>query len=120
MNISGIITIFPEKRKDSKGENYVICRGTISSKDESGEYLNKSVEVHFKKEVVNKETLLKLEETKCYTLEVKEGFLVVDAYNKQDGKQVRQIGLLVTKGRLTGSKEVERKPEEVKNDDLPF
>ena len=119
MNISGKTTIFPEV-KEKNGEKFVVCSTTISSKLENGEYLNKSVEVRFSGNCVKKETLLKLDPKKCYSLQIDEGFLSCDAYTNSSGKEVRFVVIVVTKGTLKGSKEVNRPVEEPKNEDLPF
>ena len=119
MEIKGKITIFPEKKSNDKGE-FVVCKGTISSKTQDGKYLNKSVEVKFSNEKFPKEKVNSLDPTKCYQLEVKSGYLVVDGYEKE-GKMHTFINLYVLDGKLTGSKEVVRPEEaEITDSDLPF
>ena len=79
MEIKGKITIFPEKRKNENGE-FIVCKGTISSKDQDGKYLNKSVEVKFDKDHFPRAKVNTLNPDYCYQLEVEKGYLVVDGY----------------------------------------
>ena len=59
MEIKGQITIFPEKKtkalENGEAEEFIACRGTISSKNEAGEYINKSVSVKFAGKDLTKE-----------------------------------------------------------------
>lgn len=115
MEIKGKITIFPEKRKNERGE-FVICKGTLSSKIQDGKYINKSVEVKFDKEKFPREKINALDTTKCYQLEISSGYLVVDGYEKE-GKMITSINLYVLEGKLVGEpKEVNR----AEKSNLPF
>ena len=120
MEIKGKITIFPERKTGKNGE-FIICKGTISSKDkEKDVYYNKSVEVKFDKDRFPKEKLNALDPSKCYQLEVSNGYLVVDGYMKE-GKLITSINLFVSEGKLVGTpKEVNRSEKEQANPDLPF
>lgn len=121
MELKGKITIFPEMKegKNDKGEseNYIVCRGTISSKSESGEYLNKSVNVRFAGSNFPKDKVNKLNPEKCYKLEIEEGFLSVVQV-----KERRDLEIVVLKGKLSDPKLVNRvAPEEKPVDaDIPF
>lgn len=116
MEIKGKIVIFPEKKHNEKGD-FIICKGTISSKDKDGNYLNKSVEVKFDKERFPREKVNALDPTKCYQLEVEKGYLVVDGYKNTEGKPVTFINLFVEEGRLSGEPKVVNRSESNK---LPF
>lgn len=125
MELKGKITIFPEtkKGKNDKGEavKFIVCRGTISSKNESGEYVNKSVSVKFAGSNFPKDKVNKLNPEKCYQLEIEEGFLGVTERVTSTGTK-KDLEIVVLKGKLANSKDVKRPeaPAETKNDDLPF
>ena len=116
MEIKGKITIFPEKKHNEKGD-FIVCKGTISSKDQDGKYLNKSVEVKFDKERFPREKVNALNPEMCYQLEVTSGYLVVDGYEK-DGKQITFINLYVSDGKLVGEPKPVNRAEA--NPNLPF
>ena len=124
MKLKGKITIFPEmkERKNDKGEveNFIVCRGTISSKNESGAYINKSVNVKFAGSNFPKDKVNKLNPEKCYDLEVEEGFLSVVEITNINGTR-KDLEIVVLKGKLANPRDVQRKPVEATNsDDLPF
>ena len=115
MEIKGKITIFPEKKSNDRGE-FIVCKGTLSSKTQDGKYINKSVEVKFDNKKFPKEKVNSLDPTKCYQLEVTSGYLVVDGYEKE-GKMNTFINLYILDGKLVGEpKDVNR----VEKANLPF
>ena len=101
MEIKGKLKIFPEKKHNDKGD-FIVVRGTISSKDQEGKYLNKSVEVKFDKEKFPKEKVNALDPEMCYELEVEKGYLLVDGYTNNEGKLITVINLFVCEGKLVG------------------
>ena len=115
MEIKGKITIFPEEKQNEKGK-FIVCKGTISSKDKDGKYLNKSVEVKFDKEKFPREKINSLNPELCYQLEIANGYLVVDGYEKE-GKTITSINLFVVEGKLTGTPKPVNRAEKT---DLPF
>lgn len=117
MEIKGKIVIFPEMKHNDKGD-FIVCKGTISSKDQEGHYLNKSVEVKFDKERFPREKVNSLDPKMCYQLEVEKGYLVVDGYTK-DGKTITAINLFVEEGKLTGEPKPVNRVEQPKTE-LPF
>lgn len=123
MDVKGKITIFPRKVaiKDEKGEESikVYCSGSISTKKDDETYLNKSVDVSFSSKAFPEEKLAKLDEEKCYTLDIQEGFLKVNE-RLIKGNLVREIGIMVTQGKLIDSKKVEKKEKPVVDNNLPF
>lgn len=125
MELKGKITIFPETKegKNDKGEavKFIVCRGTISSKNESGEYVNKSVSVKFAGSNFPKDKVNKLNPEKCYQLDIEEGFLGVTERVTSTGTK-KDLEIVVLKGKLANPKDVKRPeaPAETKNDDLPF
>lgn len=120
MNIKGQITMFVEKKVKEDGSSMTICSGTISSKNDKGEFINKSVRLKFSKGEFPNEKLDLLDENKCYQLEINSGFLVVESYTNRQKKEVRDIALFVEYGRLLSSKPVEKKEKAPVSDDLPF
>ena len=124
MDVKGKITIFPRKvaikNEDGSETIRVYCSGSISTKIDDEKYLSKSVDVSFSSKAFPEEKLLKLDEEKCYTLEIEDGFLKVNE-RLIKGQSVKEIGIMVTKGKLIDSKKVERKEKiDETNDDLPF
>ena len=123
MDVKGKITIFPRKVEVKDGEDTkvkVFCTGSISSKKEDGTYINKSVDVSFSSKFIPEDKLQKLDENLCYELEIKSGFLKVNE-RVYKGDTIREIGIMVTDGKLLSSKTYERKEKEVVADsDLPF
>ena len=119
MEIKGKITIFPESVKVGE-ETKIITRGTISSKDQEGNYVNKSVKVKLSGDKFPQEKINKLSVDECYELEVQAGFLGVESWKKGDEDR-REVCLVVTAGKLLGHKPVNRKtPEEQVDANLPF
>lgn len=125
MDLKGKITIFPEVKEreleDGKVESFIACRGTISSKNEKGGYINKSVNVKFSGKEFPKEAVNKLSPEECYSLDVEEGFLSVSEFETSKGTR-RELEIVVLKGKLLDHKVVQRKEPEVKEgkDGLPF
>ena len=121
MEIKGKIKIFPEVRetKTEEGEvsSRIICKGTISSKTESG-YVNKSVMIRFAGKQFPAEKVNKLNPDECYTLEVESGFLAIESYMSH-GNEKRDLVFVVMEGRLLDHRPVVRKEAKVDND-LPF
>ena len=121
MEISGKVTLFVAKREievEGKKKLVVDLSTTISSKAEDGNYINKRVKVKLVGKQFTEETLLKLDENKCYTMEVLSGFIGVDSF-KFKGQERRELVFIITEAKLKDSKEVVRKVE-IKDDDLPF
>ena len=118
MEITGKITIFP-RRVENNGEVFVKCDGTLSTKTEKGQYVNKKVEVRFDKQQFPNDKLLALDCEKCYELQVEKGWLGVSAWKRKDGSEARDIYIHVAEGKLLSSKVVQR-PAPVAEDGLPF
>lgn len=123
MELKGKITIFPElkERKNDKGESesFIVCRGTISSKNENGTYVNKSVNVKFAGSNFPKDKVNKLSPEKCYKLEIEEGFLSVAEVNSSQGIR-KDLEIVVLKGKLSDPKIVVRPDPKANSEDLPF
>ena len=117
MEIKGKILIFPEMKHNDRGD-FIVCKGTISSKNQEGQYLNKSVEVKFDKERFPRDKVNSLDPKMCYQLEVEKGYLVVDGYTK-DGKTITAINLFVEEGKLVGEPRLVNR-EEKPTSNLPF
>ena len=125
MELKGKITIFPDMKEreleDGKVEQFIVCRGTISSKNEYGNYVNKSVSVKFAGKNFPKDKVNKLNPEKCYKLDILEGFLGVNEIISAHGTR-RELEIVVLSGKLSDPKVVERPVPEEKpvDDDLPF
>lgn len=117
MEIKGKITIFPEA-KEVEGKTKIFCRGTLSSKGEDGKYINKSVSIRFAGKQFPEEKVNQLKTEECYSLEIEEGFLAVDSF-VINGKERRELSIVVLSGKLKGHKPVAKR-EEVVDEDLPF
>ena len=122
MEIKGKIKIFPEvkERKNESGEveTYILCKGTISSKGESG-YVNKSVLVRFAGKQFPAEKVNKLNPDECYTLDIENGFIAVEKYVSHN-QEKRDLVLVVLEGRLLDHRPVVRKEAPTIDNDLPF
>ena len=120
MQVSGKITIFPKEiRKLSDGNEVRNVSTNISTKGEDGRYTSISVEVKFNKEKIPMSKLLKLDEKKCYDLEILEGWLGAREYQNEGCTKLVMYDF-VNDGKLTGSKEIQKKPQDKKPNDLPF
>lgn len=121
MLVSGKIYIFPEEiRKLGDGSEMRNINTSISTKQEDGSYINMTLEVKFNKEKIPMSKLLKLDVNKCYELEILDGWLSVRKYTNQNGDERRVLYIFCNDGKLTGSKEIQKKPKEEKPSDLPF
>lgn len=116
MNIHGQINLFVTTR-NKDGNTFKTFRGTLASKKEDGHYENMSVDIIFDKENFPAEKLAKFNPKKMYALDIKEGFIGVRSYTKED-KRIPVIYLYVQKAELKDSKEIQ--PKEANDNDLPF
>ena len=116
MKISERITLFVQDKKGKEGQPFKTFSTTVSSR-RGEEYLNKTLEVRFNTENIPLEKLNKLSSSKCYTLEIEEGWLGVREYEVENGETRRVLYLYVDKATVKDSKPV-NKPAE--NNDLPF
>lgn len=122
MDIQGKITLFVAKREIEVEDNkkqIVDLSTTISSKRADGTYCNKKVIVRLVGKKFPEETLLKLSEDKCYTMDVYSGFHAVREWKDKHGTDRRDIEFVITDGKLLSSKEVVKK-EITQDNDLPF
>ena len=122
MDIQGKITLFVAKREievEGNKKTIVDLSTTISSKRADGTYCNKKVVVRLAGKKFTEESLLKLGESKCYTMDVYNGFHSVREWKDKHNTDRRDIEFVITDGKLLSSKEVVRK-EVVNDNDLPF
>ena len=123
MEVKGKITLFPaaytRKNKEGKEETHIRVSGSISTKQEEGKYISKTLPVRFSGENFPASKIDKLNPDECYNMEVEEGFLVVDSFMGKDGGQVYRLAIVVAKGKLLDHKVVNRVEKPV-DDDLPF
>lgn len=113
MDIKGKISIFPKMRGTIK-----FFEGTISNKSKDGKYINISIECKFgNKEKFTSEKLSKLECGNYYYVDVKSGFLSVDAWeDKTTHKTNRKIVMIITDATIEKSGKIEEKKESGKID----
>ena len=116
MQISGKLILFVQDKKGKENQPFKTFSTTISSR-KNEEYINKSLEVRFNTENIPQEKLNKLQSSKCYTLEVEDGWLSVREYQTDDGDTRRVIYLYVDKASVKDSKPIQ---SSTKNDELPF
>ena len=116
MQISGKLILFVQDKKGKENVPFKTFSTTISSK-RNEEYVNKSMEVRFNTENIPQEKLNKLSSSKCYTLEVEDGWLGVREYQTEDGDTRKVVYIYVDKASVKESKPINTPS---KNDDLPF
>lgn len=116
MQISGKLLIFVQDKKGKENQPFKTFSTTISSK-RGEEYINKSLEVRFNTENIPQEKLNKLVSTKCYTLEVEDGWLGCREYLNDQGESRKVLYIYVDKASVKDSKEISKSQQ---NDDLPF
>lgn len=122
MNITGKFVIFVKDKETSKGKIKTFST-TISRKEENGSYVNASMEVRFAKENFPYERLNKMESKYAYSYDVKEAWLDCRAFETKDGKQAREIFILIKTAKPLEKKEIVRKDARADlpvEDNLPF
>lgn len=116
MKVSEKVLLFVQDKKGKENQPFKTFSTTISTK-RNDTYLNKSLEVRFNNENIPLEKLNKLVSTKCYTLEVEDGWLGVREYEADNGDQRKVIYLYIDKATIKEAKDIQKVPE---NNDLPF
>lgn len=117
MDIKGTIPIFKKKRG-----KFAFFEGTISRIDRDDKRVNCSVEVKFgNKSVFTDEKLNELKEDLCYVLDVKKGFISVDAWeDKTTHDKRRKLVLVVTDATITKEIVCKKKEDKKSENGLPF
>ena len=105
-----------EEKKGKEGEVFKTFSTTISTK-RNDEYVNKSLEVRFNTDNITQSSLNKLSSSKCYTLEVENGWLGVREYTNKDNEVKKVLYLFIDKATIKDSKPVNKNSQ---NNDLPF
>ena len=116
MQISGKLILFVQDKKDKENKPFKTFSTSVSSR-KNEEYISKSLEVRFNTENIPQEKLNKLQSSKCYTLEVEDGWLGCREYQTEDGDSRKVIYLYVDKASVKDSKPI---ATSTKNDELPF
>lgn len=116
MKLTGKFIIFVEDKQTDKGVIKVFST-SIGHKSEDGSYVNGTIGVRFGKTNFPNERLNKMEQSKCYTFDVTNGWLDVRGYTTKDGKAGREIFIHIEEAKPVESKEVVRKDVRA---DLPF
>ena len=116
MKVSEKVLLFVEDKKGKEGEVFKTFSTTISTKKGEG-YINKSLEVRFNTDNIPQSSLNKLTTSKCYTLEVENGWLGVREYTNQNNEVKKVLYLFIDKATIKDSKPVNKNSQ---NNDLPF
>lgn len=116
MQISGKLILFVQDKKGKENQPFKTFSTTISSR-RNEEYVNKSMEVRFNTENIPLEKLNKLSSSKCYTLEVEDGWLGVREYQTDEGDSRKVFYIYIDKASVKDSKPINNPS---KSDDLPF
>ena len=116
MKVSEKVLLFVQDKKGKENQPFKTFSTTISTKRDEN-YINKSLEVRFNTENIPQEKLNKLVSTKCYELDVEDGWLGVREYEVAEGETRKAIYLYIDKATIKSAKEINQKP---KDDDLPF
>ncbi len=116
MKVSEKVILFVQDKKGKENIPFKTFSTTISTK-RNEEYLNMSLEVRFNVENIPQEKLNKLSSSKCYTLDVEDGWLGVREYQVENGDKRRVMYLYIDKATIKEAKDIQ-KP--AKDNDLPF
>ena len=117
MKVSERLVVFVKDQKGKENKPFKSFSTTISSKKDDGSYINISFEVRFNTENIPQSALDKMVSSKCYVLEVEDGWLGAREYINKEGEPRRVPYIYVDKATVKESKPV-AKP--TSNDDLPF
>ena len=110
MNVNGKILVSVREKESKKGSKYRSYFATISGKDDDGKSCPLFVSVRFGKDVPAD----KLKVDWSYLLEVNEGFLTADVYNKKSS-----LVLVITKASVKEQYEPKKAVSNETND-MPF
>ena len=116
MKVSEKVLLFVEDKKGKEGEVFKTFSTTISTKRGEG-YINKSLEVKFNTDNIPQSALNKLSSSKCYNLEVENGWLGVREYIDKNNEVKKVLYVFIDKATIKDSKPVNKTSQ---NDDLPF
>ena len=116
MTISGKFNVFVEDKKGQEKSLFKTFSTTISTKQQDGSYLNKSLEVVLDKEEFPAERKAKFDKNYMYELEVSEAWLGVRSYTK-DENEVRILYLYINKAEVKSKKKINKSSNPA--DDLP-
>ena len=115
MNLSGKIIVFVHEFEyyNEKGVPMTANRynTSVSRKDESGDYMNASLEVIFSKGVVEDYDLNDYEEGDMFECEIKDGWLTCRGWEDNDGKQRRVLQAFINSVEDIGTYEPEFKKQ---------
>ena len=116
MLINGKFNVFCEDKKGQEKSLFKTFSTTISTKQQDGSYLNKSIEVRLDKEEFPSERVAKFNAQFVYEFEVSEAWLGVRSYTKDDN-EVRVLYLYINKAEIKSKKKISKPSNEA--DDLP-
>ena len=116
MKVSEKLLVFVQDKKAKENRTFKTFSTNVSSKNDE-EYINKSIEVRFNTENIPQEALNKMDSSKCYELEVEDGWLGVRKYTNEAGEERKVLYVYVDKASVKSAKPIKKAPE---NNDLPF
>lgn len=116
MTISGKFNVFVEDKKGQEKSVFKTFSTTISTKQQDGSYLNKSIEVRLDKEEFPSERVAKFDSKFMYEFDVTEAWLGVRSYTK-DENEVRILYLYINKAEIKSKKKITKSSNPA--DDLP-
>lgn len=119
MNITGKFLIFVEDKKGKENNLFKTFSTNISTKQEDGSYVNKSIEVRLDRESFPSEVIAKMDSKFCYELEISESWLSARQYTSADGSSKKSLYLYVKSAACLSKKKVNKVVTQ-NNNDLPF
>lgn len=113
------INVFVDETTTKDGAKIKNFKTSIGSKDQEGNYTNKSLEVSFSKDALSKDALAKLVSGYVYSVEVRDGFLTCRSYQNKQGQKVTILVAKILKCKVLGRKELAVK-DNTNDQELPF
>ena len=102
MNITGQFTMFvKELIYNSNKPSSKIFTTTISRKNLDGTYYNKSIDLVFSTKIMDDATRAGLIENNIYLVDIEKGFLSLDVYKDEQGKEIKKFIIIVQEAKIT-------------------
>lgn len=108
MNVTGKINFFVKKLEGKEKETFTFYDGSLGKKNEDGSYQNARIGIKFSPKFEKKDALEKLVEGRAYVLDISDGFLTFDMYEKNEVK-VTKFVVVVNAATLVSSSPVKAK-----------
>lgn len=95
MNCYGLIKVFVEAHTKKDGSKFNSYRGSISKKNEAGEYENAYFNVELAIPEKKKDKFFTLEAGKSYRL-IADGYMATNTFTTKDGEKVTNLKYVIT------------------------